>query len=78
MLFLIFIGVYLFTMLLVSAVQQSESAIYIYTYSLFFGFLSYLDHHRTSSRVPCKLGVYPEEKVDKIRREGGWSLMGVT
>ena len=32
--------------MLISTVQQSESAIYIYIYPLLFGFPSYLGHHR--------------------------------
>ena len=39
-------------MLLVSAVQQIESAIHIHTYTL-FGFPSQLGHHRALSRDPC-------------------------
>ena len=42
--------------MLVSGVQQSESAvsIYIYTHTpSFFGFLSHLGHHRALSRLPC-------------------------
>ena len=38
----------------VSAVQQSESAIHMYT-PLFLGFPSHLGRHRTLSRVPCAL-----------------------
>ena len=41
-----------FAMLLVSTVQQGESAIYIHIYPLFFQFPSYLGHHRAFSRVP--------------------------
>ena len=37
---------------LVSAAQQSESAIYIHI-SPFFGFPSHSGHHRALSRVPC-------------------------
>ena len=39
-------------MFLVSAVQQSESAIHIHTYTL-FGFPSQWGHHRAPSRDPC-------------------------
>ena len=44
----------LYNVVLVSAVQQSKSAlhIYIYIYPLFFGFPSHLGHHRASSTVP--------------------------
>ena len=50
---LIFVGVQLlYHVVLVSAVQQSESAL-LYIYPLIFGFLSHLDHHRAMSRIPC-------------------------
>ena len=42
-----------FTVLLVSTVQWSESAIYIYP--LFFGFPSHLGPHIALSRVPCAI-----------------------
>ena len=42
----------LHTAVSVSAVQQSQSALFIHTY-LFWGFLSHLGHHRALSRVPC-------------------------
>ena len=49
--FLIFIGVQLlYNVVLVSAIQQSES---VYIYPLFVSFPSYLGHHRALSRVPC-------------------------
>ena len=43
-----------FTMLLVSAVQQSESVIH-YIYPLFFRFFSHIGHYRVLSRVPCAI-----------------------
>ena len=50
-----FIGVLLlYSTGFVFAVQQSESAIHMYT-TLFLGFPSHLGHHRTLSRVPCAL-----------------------
>ena len=49
---LIFVGVQLlYHVVLVSAVQQSESAL-LYIYPLIFGFLSHLGHHIALSRVP--------------------------
>ena len=42
----------LHTAVSVSAVQQSQSALFIHIY-LFWGFLSHLGHHRALSRVPC-------------------------
>ena len=49
---LIFIRIYLlYTAVLVSAAQQSESALHIHI-SLLFGFPSLLGHHRALSRVP--------------------------
>ena len=52
---LIFIGVQLpYNVVLVSAVQQSESVICI-LYPLFFRFPSHLGHHRSLSRVPCAI-----------------------
>ena len=57
---LIFIGIkVLYNVLLVSAVQQSESAIHTHThththtYLLSFRFPSHLGHDRELSRVPC-------------------------
>ena len=41
-------------MLLVSAVQQSESVIH-YIYPLFFRFFSHIGHYRVLSRVPCAI-----------------------
>ena len=49
------VGVYLlYNIVLVSAVQQSESTlhIYIYIYPLFFGLPSHLGHRRALSRIP--------------------------
>ena len=40
--------------MLVSAIQQSESAIRIHSPS-FFGFPPHLGHHRALSRVPCAI-----------------------
>ena len=52
---LIFIGVQLlYNVVLVSAVQQSESAICIHT-SPFFRSPSHVGHHRALSRVPCAI-----------------------
>ena len=45
----------LYSVVLVSPVKQSESAIGIHV-SLFFGFSSLLGHHRVLSRVPCTIG----------------------
>ena len=45
----------LYNAVLISAVQQSESAIYMYTYPLFLGFPSHLGHHRALNRVPCAM-----------------------
>ena len=45
---------FLFNVVLVSTVQQSESAINIHISPL-FGFPSHLIHHRTLSRVPCAI-----------------------
>ena len=42
----------LYSVVSVSAVQQSESAIHI-LYPLFFGFPSHLGHPRALNRVPC-------------------------
>ena len=39
--------------MLVSGVQQCDSAIHIHTYVFVFWFFSHLDHYRISSRVPC-------------------------
>ena len=57
---LIFIGVQLiYTAVLVSAVQQSESIIHIlYIYPLFFRFYSHIGHYRVLSRVPCAILLY--------------------
>ena len=50
---LIFIGVQLLcNVVLVSTVQQNESAIHIHIFPL-FGFPSHLDHRHAFSRVPC-------------------------
>jgi len=43
----------LYDAVLVSAAQQSESAIHIHTAPLFS---SHLDHHRALGRVPCAIG----------------------
>ena len=52
---LIFIGVeLLYNIVLVSTVQQSESAIRIHISPL-FGFPSHLGHHGALSRVPCAI-----------------------
>ena len=52
-----------FTMLLVSAVEQSESATLIHIYvniqPLFLGFPSHLGHDRTLSRVPWATQLVP-------------------
>ena len=53
--FLIFIVYFLYNVVLVSTEQQSESAIRIYIYPLFSGFLSHLCHHRAMSRVPSAI-----------------------
>ena len=45
------LGLTCVSMLLVSAMQKSESAVHISL--LFFGFPSHLGHHRAVSRVPC-------------------------
>ena len=48
-----FIGLYLlYNVLLVSAVKQTESAIRVYIYPLFFGFPSHSGYHRALGRVP--------------------------
>ena len=39
----------LYNAMLIFAKQQSESALCIYIYPLFFGFSSHLGHHRTLS-----------------------------
>ena len=54
-----------YNVVLVSAIQQSESDIYIYThthththiyiYTLFFRFPSHLGHQGSLSRVPCAI-----------------------
>ena len=44
----------IYNVMLVSAVQQSESVIRIHI-SLFFRFPSNLGHHRALSRVPCAI-----------------------
>ena len=52
---LIFIGVQLiYNVVLVSAVQQSESA-KLYIYPRFFRFFSHIGHYRVLSRVPCAI-----------------------
>ena len=52
---LIFLGVLLlYNVMLVSAEQQSESAICVYIH-LFSGFPFHLGHHRARSRVPCAI-----------------------
>ena len=52
--FWFFIGVQLiYNVVLVSAVQQSESVIYIYP--LFFRFFSHIGDYRVLSRVPCAI-----------------------
>ena len=54
-LFLNFIGVQLLcNVVLVSAVQQSKSAI-VYIYPLILEFLTHVGHHRALSRVPCAI-----------------------
>ena len=45
-------------MLLFSAVQQSESAIYIYIYPLFFGFPSHLGRRTALSWVSCAMQLF--------------------
>ena len=40
---------------LVSAVQQSESAIHIHISPLFLDFLPILGHHKAMSRVSCAI-----------------------
>ena len=53
--FKIFIGVeLLYNVVLVSTLQQSESAIHIHI-SPFFVFPSHLGHHRSLSTVPCAI-----------------------
>ena len=47
----------LYNAVLISAVQQSESAIYMYTYPLFLEFPSHLGHHRALNRVPWAIQV---------------------
>ena len=42
----------LYHVVLVSAVL-AVSQLYVYTYSVFFGFPSHLGHHRSLSRIPC-------------------------
>ena len=42
-----------FTVLLVSTLWQSASAIHLYTYPLFLGVPFHLGHRRILSRVPC-------------------------
>ncbi|MDP1019943.1 hypothetical protein Q6284_32330, partial [Klebsiella pneumoniae] len=49
------LGNHCFTMLLVSAVQQSKSDLCIHISSLSFGFPSHLGHHRALSRSPCAI-----------------------
>ena len=52
---LIFLGVLLlYNVMLVSAEQQSESAICVYIH-LFSGFPFHLGHHRARSSVPCTI-----------------------
>ena len=41
------------SVMLVSGIQQNESAIYIHTYLLLFRFLSLIDHYRALNRVSC-------------------------
>ena len=43
----------LLSLVVVSAVQQSESAVRVHIYPLFFGFPSHLGHYRALVRVPC-------------------------
>ena len=58
---LIFVGVELiYNVVLVSAVQQSESVIHIYISALFFRFFCHIDHYRPLNRVSlcCVVGPY--------------------
>ena len=43
----------LYRIVLVSALQQSESAIFLHISFFFFWFVFHLDYHRALSRVPC-------------------------
>ena len=71
---LIFIGVQLlYNVVLVSAVQQSESVIYIQL-SLFFGFPSHLGHHRALSRVQPNFFFFCLSWVF-VAAHGGYSLL---
>ena len=45
----------LYNVVIVSVVQQSESATHICIYPLFLGFSSHFGHHRASSRVSCAI-----------------------
>ena len=44
-----------FTILCQFLLYSKVNQLYIYIYSLFFGFPSYLGHHRALSRVPCAI-----------------------
>ena len=53
---LIFIGVWLlYSVVVVSAVQQSESAVRMHIYPFVFGFPSHLGHYRALVRAPCAI-----------------------
>ena len=49
----IFIGVLIYSIVLVSTVQQSDSVIHVHIPTLFYIFFSHIDHDRVLSRYPC-------------------------
>ena len=65
-------------MLLVSAAQQSESAIYIHIYLLFFGFPFHLGHHRAvtkSTILQQKLIFKKFQKMFTLKKEKDLHLL---
>ena len=56
----------LYNVVLVSVVQQSESATCTHISPLFFGFSSQLGHHRALSRVPLMHGTFYMKSVTQL------------
>ena len=48
----------MYNVVLVSAVQHSESAIHIHTTTVFFRFFSHIGHYGVLSRVPCAVSLF--------------------